>query len=359
MPKCGHCGSLVRRKYFPADGKCRSCGKKFVFTQAEGDRLSDGFFLACINRVSSQGQIRWMRDHLYYELRRGRRKIPAKAGCMLGFFTIWGTMMVGGIGAIVMQELGAPHLSSLPIIVLLIGIPVVGYWIMRRRTSFNRMTPAEFDAVWKRWTKENGIPEGMLKKPGKSGNGGSAPDLDKYSFDRVVICERSEIAACLLANNFHIDNGCAVLGVDRYPAASFDKIREMLRGNPDVKVFVIHDASARGCALPEQICRDRDWFPEATEIFDVGLRPTQCKALKACYLPASGAAPPAVDCPTYSEAELKWLGSHSVPLEAVPADKLMRALAGGFSKLAAGDRDLADDDLAAGGAFLFGADDFG
>ncbi|WP_198007661.1 hypothetical protein [Dactylococcopsis salina] len=40
-------------------------------------------------------------------------------------------------------------------------------------------------------------------------------------FDRAVICDRSEIARFLIANDFNFENNCAVLSVAGYPKNIF------------------------------------------------------------------------------------------------------------------------------------------
>ena len=74
-------------------------------------------------------------------------------------------------------------------------------------------------------------------------------DIGDYSFDRAVICDRARTVDLLLANNFHFENNCAVLSVDGYPQGPFETVRTMLKRNPRLQVFALHDATLAGCGL--------------------------------------------------------------------------------------------------------------
>jgi hypothetical protein len=101
-------------------------------------------------------------------------------------------------------------------------------------------------------------------------------ELKQYSFDRAVICDDAEIARCLIANNFHFENNSAVLSVDGYPHDIFATVMDMLRLNPELQVYAVHDASRRGVALPHILSTEPRWFAGTTvKIFDVGLLPRQ------------------------------------------------------------------------------------
>ena len=78
----------------------------------------------------------------------------------------------------------------------------------------------------------------------------------------------------LLANNFHFENNCAVLSVDGYPRQAFETVRRMLRRNPRLEVFVLHDITPEGCRLAHRLAKDPEWFKGmGIRIVDVGLRP--------------------------------------------------------------------------------------
>jgi hypothetical protein len=52
-------------------------------------------------------------------------------------------------------------------------------------------------------------------------------DLDDYTVERVIICDHSQIVDFLLANNFHIEQKCAVLSIGGYPPQHFERIKDV------------------------------------------------------------------------------------------------------------------------------------
>src|SRR5262249_59661346 len=118
-----------------------------------------------------------------------------------------------------------------------------------------------FDRLWNHWQEVYGKPDGVIVRfqtPSKPP--AVEPDLGDYSFDRAVICDRARTVDLLLANNFHFENNCAVLSIDGYPKGPFETVRAMLKRNPRLQVFALHDASFAGCALAHRLANDTAWF---------------------------------------------------------------------------------------------------
>ena len=95
-----------------------------------------------------------------------------------------------------------------------------------------------------------------------------------HNFDRVVICDNPKIAQLLLKNNFHFENNCAVMSIDRYPQDLFVPIKEMLDQTPDLQVFAFHDCSPQGLKMIRHLRTEKIWFPDlAIPIISVGVLP--------------------------------------------------------------------------------------
>ena len=124
-----------------------------------------------------------------------------------------------------------------------------------------------------------------------------------------MICDRERTADILLANNFHFENNCAVLSVDGYPEAQFETVRAMLKRNPRLRVFALHDATPKGCRLAHTLATDSDWFAGQVPVTDVGLRPRQAQAFRG--LSASDAA---------------WLSAQSLELAVIRPEQVLKRL---------------------------------
>jgi hypothetical protein len=168
-----------------------------------------------------------------------------------------------------------------------------------------------------------------------------SPDVSAYSFDRLVVCDSPEIAQFLIANNFHFENNCAVLSVTGYPQSIFDTIMQMLRRNPDLKVYALHDCTPRGIALVNQLRTSPNWFQNSSVIIiDIGLLPWQIMAAgdirlvlnSSQYARDAVQLPPEIRQNLFSE-ELEWLeAGNFVELESFSPQRLIQILNRGIAE---------------------------
>ena len=232
-----------------------------------------------------------------------------------------------------------------------------GWKVIRRKLqpTSNKLYPNTFNRLLARWTSVHGAPSNLLppytekayaplKLPEES-------DVSDYSFDRAVVTDNAEIAAMLVANNFHFENNCAVLSVDGFPGPQAETIMTMLRRNPNLTVVAVHDASKSGVQLAQTL-RKSHWFPDrSVKIIDAGLLPRHAQTLRApvvrdatvparkwtldARLAANDVQQPcAVDSATdhLQPAERAWLDRGGViELAAVRPARLMQALFNAFA----------------------------
>jgi hypothetical protein len=165
-----------------------------------------------------------------------------------------------------------------------------------------------------------------------------AADVAAFSFDRAVVTDRWETAQTLVANRFHFEHNCAVLSLDGFPDGIADTLKEMLRRNPRLTVFALHDASPAGCQLPLTLRRP-EWFPDpAVRIVDLGLRPETVRRLRILTLNGPPVLRPPLPARMLSEEDLTWLAHGNIgELAALRPTQLMRAAYKGI--VAAGSHD--------------------
>ncbi len=135
----------------------------------------------------------------------------------------------------------------------------------------------QFSTWLNQWININSQPEKMLPEP-RAIRLPATPNLEvaAYSFDRVVVCNSIQVAQILINNNFHFENNCAILTIDGYPESIFITTMQMLRRNPDLKVYALHDCSPTGVQMISQLRHQDNWFPDITiPIIDVGILPRQ------------------------------------------------------------------------------------
>lgn len=224
-----------------------------------------------------------------------------------------------------------------------------------------------------RWELINGVIYTLLPPPSSlpSASKNELPDADvtNYSFDRVIVCQSVEIAQMLIANNFHFENNCAILSLSGYPQRIFDTTMQMLRRNPDLKVFALHDCSPSGIRLAHQLRTDAKWFPDASiAIIDIGLTPRQIMAAKRTMTiftnKAMSDASLRLDVSirqALTPAELQWLDAGNfVELESFTPQKLIHIIQRSIANQAS---NISDDNLIlVGGSsdtYIFATESFG
>ena len=133
----------------------------------------------------------------------------------------------------------------------------------------------DFHTWLNRWISINDFPDKILASP-KISIAQAARNLKTtaFDFDRVVVCDSPKIAQLLLKNNFHFENNCAVMAIDRYPQNIFAPIKEMLDRTPDLKVFAFHDCSPQGLRMIRHLRTEKIWFPDLEiPIISAGILP--------------------------------------------------------------------------------------
>ncbi|WP_256973154.1 hypothetical protein [Nostoc sp. T09] len=212
------------------------------------------------------------------------------------------------------------------------------------------LTQSQFQDWLNRWQRINGsilkaLPAAREENASVTVN----PDVTAYSFDRLVVCDRTAIAQQLIANNFHFENNCAILSVTGYPQSIFDTTMEMLRRNPELKVYALHDCSPKGISLVHQLRTSPKWFFNSNvTIIDIGILPRQVLATKqGMFIQASpDSAQAAKDLfgevrQNLTAEELAWLDSGKfVELESLTPQRIIKVLQSGI----AGSQNLAIDD---------------
>ncbi|WP_254625666.1 hypothetical protein [Nostoc sp. TCL240-02] len=243
---------------------------------------------------------------------------------------------------------------SLFVIAVILGMLSI-YWGTRQlgQTKFAQeflFSQNDFQGWLNRWQKINGSILKILPFPREDNTPATVnPDVTAYSFDRLVVCDSATIAQLLIANNFHFENNCAILSITGYPQSIFDTTMQMLRRNPDLKVYAVHDCNPRGIGLVYRLKTNASWFLNSEiAIIDIGLTPSQIIATKrGMFIQSSpDSAQAAKQLPqevrqSLSAEELAWLESGKfVELESFSSQRLIKVLQKGI----AGSRNLESDD---------------
>ena len=368
--KCIYCNTdttyPVRRG---SGGRCRSCLHPFAF-EPKTDPLgvADGLFQGAVKDVSGDNAVFFTEGQLWYEFNRRllRKKVPNVTG---GAVLITLSSIGGGIIALAAHTFWPLAIITVP--------GMIGGAVLRARAKragpppqHPRISDSDFRKKYlTRWGTIHGKIEKLLPPVVPQPAPAAPPaDVAAFSFDRALVTDHVAVAAMLVANNFHFENNCAILSADGYPQHVGATLMTMLRRNPRLRVFALHNASEAGCGLPLELRRE-GWFPDpSVQVFDLGLRPSHILKMRPISLPGgSRTLPPALRA-TLAPEEAAWLeGGTSVELEVVRPAKLMRSIYQGFARAdqagSVGGGDMEGDGIIIwgydGGADIQAADSFG
>jgi hypothetical protein len=311
--KCVKCGEDSKKKD-RADGTCPKCGTRFALDPTAGDVVTDMAVHAAIERVSAGGHVRFLADHVVLDLLR-----RAKPGSGLVRTIGFGIVAVVGVLLAAVFAVGGPMemvaLAFAPLVVALALIVVGG--------ASPPATPEKLAAAVSKYLQVHGKPKGLIdmSKPRLPPSKAVLAELESYSFDRAVICDTRENAEILLANDFHFENNCAVLTIDGYPAGVFEVVRKMIRANPKIEVFALHDCTPEGLRVQPRLTEEEAWF-KGRRVVDVALNPSQAEAFREAWLPT----PRIVGSGPWSPSDAAWLREWTLRLAAIPPYQLIKRL---------------------------------
>ena len=411
--KCINCGTDNKLQYRRATkGRCIKCNHPFVFepTSMGTAKITDSMFAKTLADISASYTLYFTPKQLLYFLdSRVRKKAfqPAGFWFLYLFLNVWVTGFVGRPTALIpnsflvvnlvyqavtiwnlfnntnssrlnnaSRKASARTLQRLGVFILVVGISaslfvldsfpgfsivvilgLLSIFLGTRQLRKVENLPQEllFSSIdldrWLiKWQQINGKVDKVLTSQQEQIAPTSInPDITAYSFDRLVVCDSANIAQLLIANNFHFENNCAILSITGYPQSIFNTTMEMLRRNPDLKVYAIHDCSSKGVSLVHHLRTSEKWFLNSNvTIIDLGLLPRQIIASQGKMFTRFSSQLKdeskklSVDiCQSLTADELAWLHTGNfVELESFTPQKLIQVLRHGIS----GSLNLESDD---------------
>jgi len=334
--KC-NCDSKLKER---ENGCCIGCKHPFVFDPRKrpaGDFFNDKLFEKSIALISVNNTLKFTPKQYHYFVN-GMKAVNSPGAASQGFAVLLFIVAI----VVCMFGAGAQNVFLMvagPIVLVLLGMAMLpsvqaSFGVVPKKTI-----KVGIAGAFERWAAVNEPIKSLLPSPEKSlPRGDVAAELLDYSFDRLVVTESDDIAQFLLANNFHFENNCAVLSINKYPITLFTTIMRMLRNNPDLKVYALHSCSWRGIKILDQLRNGEDWFKDqpGVQIIDLGLLPRQLAKRPAFVEQNSAANTPNVVPMNLKESltdtELKWLDKGNiVQLESIPPQGLLRLISMGIA----------------------------
>jgi hypothetical protein len=263
--------------------------------------------------------VRFTHANLYYELARAGRRANGKKIALLvcgAAATAFGLIVSATSATIVPLVVASP-----------VGIALLVLGFLSKPSATPALGLSTFSSLLGKWVAAHGMPSKLIRSVAPADNARKAPlakELATYSFDRAVICDRPETVDLLLANNFHFENNCAILSVTGYPEAVFGSVLEMLRRNPRIEVYALHDASVEGHQLARTLATSPEWFRGIGRVTDVGLLVKHAAKMRGLWTASARSSGPAF--PDLTAAENAWLASYRLELAAIRPEQVIKRL---------------------------------
>jgi hypothetical protein len=348
---CPHCKKTLL--YRERGGRqCSACKCEFAFEPKTGPlRLHDLRFRKTVAKVGDNGRLRYTADQLRHFL--ARKVVAAQKPTSLGVL-VTGTLLAAFLAGTAVSAVVSPRLG-IPLALLVLIAGAAFGWRQSRRPFHPRMPidAAKFATdVLGRWQKVyGGAPDGLINEASLRDPARAA--LATEGLRAVVVCPERGVLACLLANRIPEKLRVGLLPTEPPFDAWEEAILAVLRKEPRLPILLLHDASAAGALLAQDLPLLLRLSPEH-RIVDLGLNPRRSiekqrlrlgapvpqQALDRLRAQALDGAPPTGPAhnarplrrrrAVLTPLELAWLeqGHYSPVLALAPADIVKRVTAG-------------------------------
>ena len=254
--KCPECGRNQKKS---VSMTCGGCEYRFVL-RPDVDGLSDGLLLAGVRKASSSDTQYFTLHQLYaaiYNLKR-----PGPRGMIVS-----GVILLAGVAAaLITGEAFFGVVAFTGLVALLI------VYLRRRRQQVQSF--ADFQSTLHRARGAMvGKFDKLLDKPTLRQPPPDWPEMDIYDYgvQRVLFVEREILVDLFVKNGWHAENNALVISVDGYPSYLKARVQDLLAENPEMPVYLMHDATSDVGVLSERI--RADFRLGDREVQDLGLKP--------------------------------------------------------------------------------------
>ena len=264
--KCPQCGYDQKAKYGLT---CSGCRYHFVFNPKESRTagLTDGKFIGCINAASQNDTIYFTRNQLYGTYCR-RMNHSAASKIVMGVATLVAAIAFAAVGVWPFAML----LFILGIVLLISSLP-----IFKKKTS-----PAQFKSLLDQWSAGGQAIERMLEQPSLHDPppDWNEPDIYDYGVERLLIVERDILVDLFVKNGAHAEQRMLVISETGYPKYLLPVAHRVLQEQPDLPVFLLHDATPHGTEMQPRALASNLLPLKDHPVTDLGMFPDDFKKLR-------------------------------------------------------------------------------
>ena len=269
--KCPNCSYNQKVK----DGLiCNECRYRFSFNPRESATrgMTDGRFLSWVRAASQNDTAYFTRNQLFGVYCRRTYIRPRK------YF--WDAIVATVIGAI--MGFFIPVFPPLVIAIPFVIFKVFQHIYRGFRAFFDRPVRSDFDALLNKWESTGQKIERMIEEPAlhEPPPEWKEPDIYDYGVERLMIVERDLLVDLYVRNGIHAEQRMLIVSESGYPSYLMPIAKRLLEEQPELPVFLLHDATDYGVKMEERVMAT-DFLPlEGHPITDLGMFPKDFKLLK-------------------------------------------------------------------------------
>lgn len=265
--KCPECGHNQKVK----DGlRCSSCRYEFVFNpKYDTGQMTDGKFVACI-RAASQNDTVWYTENQLYAAFCRRVTRVSKAGCVV-------SVVLLVVGVLVATFVFVPF----GLLLIVGGIFALLGGFFARLTRGGKAKRDVFERHYKKWKGSGKKLEKLIQQPSlhTPPPDWKEPDIYDYGVERLLLVERDLLVDLLVKNGVHAEQRMAVLAESGYPKYLLPVAQRLLVDQPDLPVFLLHDATPEGMKMKDRVLAGRPLDVSGHPITDLGMFPDDFQKL--------------------------------------------------------------------------------
>ena len=240
---------------------CTKCNYHFIFDPQKhyfgslgAKKMTDGYFIKCLDQLSRNNTYYYTEDELYCFI--AQKSKFTVVGCLL--ISLIFTGVISGAFHAVLDTSFWPALFILPLFIFLS--------FRSNKKTISRKRWNKFLAHWKKRTalsqSRDHYLAGLLNTPQLIDKPESQkePDIYDYGASKLLICEHDIQVDWLIMNNFHTQNGIVIISEKGYPNYLTDQVQQLISNNPELEVYLLHNAGNSGEKMPQRINQPNSLF---------------------------------------------------------------------------------------------------
>lgn len=231
--------------------------------------MTDGKFLALIRKVSLNDTYYFTLNQFYAHYCRSQRK---------GYRVL----LVIGLSLLTLTVVLAFLNEDFIVFAIMLGVAALACLWKAATRAFGRLPSlSSFRAVIDKWYGAGRSIDKLLTQPSLDTPPPEweEPDIYDYGVERLLIVEHNLLVDLFVRNGFHAQERALVVSEQGYPSYLLPVAIRCLQDNPELPVYLLHDATRRGAMMAQRVTNSNLLTLEGHPVLDLGIFPEDVKRM--------------------------------------------------------------------------------